>query len=526
MRLAELAAASAAVAANRARNKKRDLLSVLLKGAGSEEQRAVVAWLSGELVGGKLGVGWAELGRLDVMPAEVEKLTVAEVEHALSEIAATAGRGSSVQRRQLLIALFMRATVGEQDFLRRLMLGELRQGGLEGVMIEAVAQAAGIPSDRLRRAAMLAGDLPKVAALALSEGVESLDRVGLTVFAAVQPMLASPSDGLEESLAELCGETKTPALIEWKLDGARVQVHRDGDDVRVYTRAMQDVTASVPEVVAATLALPARRLILDGEVIALNPNGGPRPFQETQSRFATRREVEKARVEVPLSVFFFDLLLHDDRILLDQPLAERRNSLAQLVPASQRIPSLETAEPEVACTFLDDAIARGHEGVMAKSLSAPYHAGARGRAWQKVKRVHTLDLVVLAAEWGSGRRRGWLSNLHLGARDGQAGFVMLGKTFKGLTDELLRWQTEVFLERETSRDERCVRVRPELVVEIAFDGVQKSTQYPGGVALRFARVVRYRSDKTPDQADDLEAVRAIFTRDRQAASKQADAKMD
>jgi DNA ligase-1 len=514
MRLAELAAASTAVAGTRARNKKRDLLAQLLKLTSSEEQQAVVAWLSGELVGGKLGVGWAELSRLDVMPAESETLTVADVAQALSEIAATAGRGSSAQRRQLLIALFMRATAAEQDFLRRLMVGELRQGGLEGVMIEAVSLASGIAPDRLRRAAMLAGDLPKVAQLALSEGQASLDRVGLTVFSAVQPMLASPSDGLEQALVEIGGEEKVPALIEWKLDGARVQVHRDGDVVRVFTRAMQEVTASVPEVIKATLALPARRLVLDGECIALTPSGAPRPFQETQSRFATRREVDKASVEVPLSVFFFDLLLLDDEIFLDHALTDRRAALTKVVPASLLIPNLETAEPAIARAFLDDAIARGHEGVMVKALSAPYQAGSRGRTWQKVKRVHTLDLVVLAAEWGSGRRRGWLSNLHLGARDGDGGFVMLGKTFKGLTDETLRWQTEALLEREVTRDPRGVRVRPELVVEIAFDGVQKSSQYPGGVALRFARVVRYRPDKTAEQADHIDAVKAIFNRDR------------
>ena len=514
MRLAELVTASAAVAATRARNKKRDLLATLLGTSGPDEHRAVVAWLSGELVGGKLGVGWAELSRLDVMPAEAETLTVGDVERALEEIAGSRGRGAAGQRRQNLIALFMRASAAEQDFLRRVMAGELRQGGLEGVMIEAVAQAAKVPPELLRRAAMLAGDLPKVAALALSQGEGPLGGVRVTVFSAIQPMLASPGDGLEEALAETSGETKAPTLLEWKLDGARVQVHRSGDEVRVFTRALQDVTSSVPEVVAAALALPAQQLILDGETLALHPSGAPRPFQETQSRFATRRNVEEARAQTPLSVFFFDVLLHDDLILLDHPLSERRAVLASLVPASQRIPCLETAEPLVARAFLDDAVARGHEGVMVKALSSLYNAGARGRSWQKVKRVHTLDLVVLAAEWGSGRRRGWLSNLHLGARDGDGGFVMLGKTFKGLTDETLKWQTEAFLQRETTREGHVVRVRPEVVVEIAFDGVQKSVQYPGGVALRFARVIRYRPDKPVDQADDLEMVRAIFAHDR------------
>ena len=514
MRLLELVAASQAVAGTRARLKKRELLAQLLLTAAPDERRPVVAWLSGELVGGKLGVGWAELSRLDVLPADVDTLTIADVEAALSDIAATAGRGSTVRRRELLIALFMRSTQAEQGFLRRLMVGELRQGGLDGVMMEAVAHAANIEPDRFRRAVMLAGDLPTVATLALSEGVAALDRVHATVFTPIQAMLASPSVGLGEAIVELGGEARVSVMLDWKLDGARVQVHRDGDEVRVYTRALQEVTSSVPEIVEVARSLPARSFILDGETIALGAGGRPRPFQETQSRFARRLEVEAARAAVPLSVFFFDLLMVDNELWLDHPLAERRARLTALLPVTHQVPSLECNAVEPAQAFLDDAVARGHEGVMVKSLAAPYLAGARGRAWQKVKRVHTLDLVVLAAEWGGGRRRGWLSNLHLGARDPKGGFVMLGKTFKGMTDETLRRQTEELLAREVSREGHVVHVRPELVVEIAFDGVQASSQYPGGLALRFARVVRYRGDKTAEAADTIDDVRAIFVRDR------------
>ncbi|MEO6950374.1 MAG: ATP-dependent DNA ligase [Polyangia bacterium] len=523
MRLSELVAASESVAATRARLKKRDLLAELLLKAGPDERRPVVAWLSGELVGGKLGVGWAELSRLDVLAADVETLTVADVEAVLSDIAASAGRGSTIRRRELLIALFMRSTQAEQGFLRRLMVGELRQGGLDGVMMEAVAYAAKLEPDRFRRAVMLAGDLPKVAALALSEGVAALDRVRATVFTPIQAMLASPSEGLGEAIVELGGEGSSTVLLDWKLDGARVQVHREGDEVRVYTRALQEVTTSVPEIVEVARSLPARNFILDGETIALRPDGRPRPFQETQSRFARRLEVEAARATVPLSVFFFDLLLVDDELWLDHPLAQRRARLDALLPVAHRVPSLECNSQGPAQAFLDDAVGRGHEGVMVKSLSAPYLAGSRGRAWQKVKRVHTLDLVVLAAEWGSGRRRGWLSNLHLGARDAEGGFVMLGKTFKGMTDEILKRQTEELLAREVSRDDHVVHVRPELVVEIAFDGVQASSQYAGGLALRFARVVRYRGDKPVEEADTIDAVRAIFVHDRVLAVKTGDA---
>ncbi len=508
MRLHDLSEASLALAATRSRLEKRDRLAALLVAAAPEERRAVVAWMSGVLLQRKIGVGYAEVSRLEVMQAPSATLEVGEVERYFDELAAVSGRGSTTRRRELLVALFIRATELEQGFLRRLLVGELRQGGQDGVMIEALAKATSLPAEQVRRAVMLAGDLPRVAALALGQGAAGLASIAVAVFTPLSPMLASPADDLAHALAE-----HGSALIEWKLDGARVQVHRDGEDVRVFTRALQDCTRSVPEVVEAALALPLGRFVLDGETLALNERGGPRPFQETLARFSTRVGVEAARATLPLSVFFFDVLLHGDELVLDRTLEERRALLTALVPATQRIPSIETTELSVAQAFYDGALKRGHEGVMVKALSAPYQAGARGSAWRKVKRIHTLDLVVLAAEWGSGRRRGWLSNLHLGARDGD-GWVMLGKTFKGMTDETLAWQTEQLLARQTDRKGQAVHVRPELVVEVAFDEVQRSVQYEGGYALRFARVVRYRPDKTARQADTIDAVRAIFERSR------------
>ncbi len=510
MLLAQLAVVSEAVTAARGRLAKRDLIAQALREASSAERRAVVAWLSGELREGKLRVGYAEIGRLSVLPAPSSKLTLSDVEAVFQAIATIDGRGALAERRERLIALFARATAEEQGFLRRILLGELRQGGLEGVMIEAVAKAAGTSADAIRRAVMLTGDLPEVAALAMSGDAAALSRVQPAMFTPLRPMLASPSDSLDAALAEL-GEAGSTRL-EWKLDGARVQVHKRGDDVRVFTRALQELTASVPEIVEAVRALPARQLILDGETIALSAEGHPRPFQETLARFARRVDIGAARAETPLSVFFFDVLLCDEELLLDRALSERRVVLERVVPALHRVPSLETNAADVARAFFDGAIAQGHEGVMVKSLSAPYHAGSRGRSWQKVKRVHALDLVVLAAEWGSGRRRGWLSNLHFGARDPAGGFIMLGKTFKGMTDEVLAWQTEALLQRETRREGHIVFVRPELVAEFAFDDVQASPRYPGGMALRFARLLRYRPDKTADVADNIEAVRHIFVR--------------
>jgi DNA ligase-1 len=396
--------------------------------------------------------------------------------------------------------VFGRATADEQQFLRGLISGELRQGALEGVMTDAVAKASGVPLAAVRRAAMLCGAIAPVAADALASGAAGLASYGLQVGRPVQPMLASTVASVGEAVAQL-GE----AAVEWKLDGIRVQVHRDGPDVAVFSRSLDDITTRVPEIVKAAHALPAGRVVLDGEAIALRADGRPRPFQETGARAATRDPVE-----VALTLFAFDVLHVDGADLLDLPGCERHAALTAAVPEPLRIPRIETTDVGRGQAFFDDAIARGHEGVVVKSLTAPYEAGRRGSGWLKVKPVHTLDLVVLAAEWGHGRRQGFLSNLHLGARDpSSGGFVMLGKTFKGMTDELLRWQTEQFLALETTRNEWQVFVRPELVVEIAFDGVQTSPRYPGGVALRFARVIRYRDDKTPAEADTIDVVRAF-----------------
>ena len=353
---------------------------------------------------------------------------------------------------------------------------------------------------------MLAGDLPAVAETALADGAAGLDRFRLEVGRPLQPMLAKTATSVEAAMEQIEGA----AAVDWKLDGVRIQVHREGDDVAVFTRTLDPITERVPEVVEAVLALPVRSIVLDGEAIALRPDGRPRPFQQTASRAASRGDVDALRREVPLTPFFFDVLRVDDAELIDLPATERQASIEGVVPADLWVPRLVTKDVGEAQAFFDDAVARGHEGVVVKSLDAPYEAGRRGGAWLKVKPVHTLDLVVLAAEWGHGRRKGWLSNLHLGARDPDAGgFVMLGKTFKGLTDELLRWQTERFLELETHRDGITVFVRPELVVEIAFDGIQTSSRYPAGMALRFARVIRYREDKGPDEADTVETVRTL-----------------
>lgn len=470
------------------------------------EISVVVAWLSGELPQRQIGVGWAALRSLPA-PADSASLTVDSVDAAFSAIKGLAGRGSQAQRADRLRALFGAATADEQQFLRRLLSGELRQGALAGVMVDAVAKAAAVPVAAVRRAAMLAGDLPVVAAAVLTGGESALDRFTLQVGRPVGPMLAQTAATVDEAIDKLGGT----ALFESKLDGARVQVHRAGDTVSVYTRSLEDVTARLPEVVAAALALPITDLIADAEAIALRPDGRPHRFQVTASRFGTRSG-DVARE--PLSVFFFDLLHRDGTDLLDAPMTERLAALDDVVPETQRMRRLLTSDAVAAQLFLEGTLAAGHEGVMAKAPDAPYAAGRRGAAWLKVKPVHTLDLVVLAVEWGSGRRTGKLSNIHLGARDPDTGgFVMLGKTFKGMTDEMLAWQTQRFLElADGPTDGYVVTVRPEQVVEIAFDGVQTSTRYPGGMALRFARVLRYRDDKTAAEADTVAGVRAIFDR--------------
>jgi ATP-dependent DNA ligase I len=498
--LAELTATSEAVRATSARSAKVARLAETLRRMGPDEVAAGVAYLSGELRQRQIGVGWRSLRDLPA-PADGARLTVAEVDDACERIGAMSGPGSQAARRDALGGLFARATAAEQAFLRALLTGELRQGAQEGVMVEAVADAVGVPREAVRRALMLRGDLGAVAAVALAAGASGLAGIGLQVGRPLMPMLAAPGDDVDAALARI-----SPAAVEYKLDGARLQVHKRGNDVLAFTRSLDDVTARVPEVVEAVRALPARELVLDGEAIALRADGRPHPFQVTASRLGTRR----AGGEIALTPLFFDILHVDGDDLLDRTGAERAAALAALVPEAGRVPRMEVADGEQARAFLQAALAAGHEGVLVKSLEAPYAAGRRGAGWLKVKPRHTLDLVVLAAEWGHGRRRGWLSNLHLGARDpAGGGFVMLGKTFKGLTDAMLTWQTERLLSLEIARDDWTVHVRPELVVEIAFDGVQTSPRYPGGVALRFARVLRHRPDKPAAEADTIDAVLAI-----------------
>ncbi|OBH59519.1 ATP-dependent DNA ligase [Mycobacterium colombiense] len=467
----------------------------------------IVSWLSGELRQRQIGVGWAAL-RSRPPAASHASLTVAGVDATFSEIGAVSGKGAQARRAALLDALFAEATDTEQTFLLRLLGGELRQGALAGIMADAVAKAAGLPAAAVQRAAMLGGDLPAVAAAALSGAASALDAFTLRVGRPVGPMLAQTATGVADAIERHRGAT----IFEAKLDGARVQIHRAGDEVTVYTRSLDDVTARLPEVVEATLALPVDNLIADGEAIALRPDNRPHRFQVTASRFGRSVDIAAALAAQRLSVFFFDILHRDGIDLIDAPTTERLAALDALVPSAQRVDRLLTADPAEAGAFLDATLAAGHEGVMAKAPDAPYAAGRRGAGWLKVKPVHTLDLVVLAVEWGSGRRRGRLSNIHLGARDPASGeFIMVGKTFKGMTDAMLEWQTARFSELAVGgTDGYVVAVRPEQVVEIALDGVQKSSRYPGGLALRFARVVRYRDDKGPAEADTIDAVRALY----------------
>ena len=520
MLLIDVATASAKVGASSARLAKIARIAELLARAGERGDARLVAvivsWLSGDLPQRQIGVGWAALRSLPP-PAQEPTQTVAAVDAAFTEIGAVAGKGSQARRAGLVADLFAAATESEQTFLRRLLGGELRQGALAGVMADAVATAAGVPAATVRRAAMLGGDLPGVAAAALTGGETALAEFTLRVGQPVGPMLAQTATGVTEALERLGGE----GVFEAKLDGARVQIHRAGDDVSIYTRSLDDVTARLPEVVEATLALPVKDLIADGEAIALRADGRPHRFQVTASRFGRAA----SRAEQPLSVFFFDVLHLDGVDLLDEPTHNRLSALDAIVPSTQRVDRLITSDAAAAQRFLETTLAAGHEGVMAKSLTAPYEAGRRGAGWLKVKPVHTLDLVVLAVEWGSGRRTGKLSNIHLGARDPATGdFVMLGKTFKGMTDAMLDWQTARFTELavgaaeaatsgRSPTDSHIVRLRPEQVVEIAFDGVQTSSRYPGGMALRFARVLRYRDDKSPAEADTIDTVRALHERE-------------
>jgi DNA ligase-1 len=496
---------SSDVATTSGRLAKIERLAELLRSAGASEIETVIAFLTGALRQTRIGAGYSLLQRVaSASAADQSTLTLADVDAVLARLEGASGKGSAKVRESTLRKLFERATQDEQEFLFRLITGEVRQGALEGVMIEAVARAAGIEAARVRRATMLAGDLGVVARAALTDGATSLDQFAVQLFRPIQPMLAQTADDVPQAIAQL-----GRAALEIKLDGARIQAHRAGDEVRIFSRLLNDVTQAVPEVVDAVRRLDVATVILDGEAIALRPDGSPLPFQTTMRRFGRKLGVDGLKSELPLVPFFFDILYADGRTLIDDPYERRAAVLVDLIPASERPARLVTADATAGQAFYDRAVQAGHEGVMAKSLDAPYEAGSRGSAWRKIKAVHTLDLVVLAAEWGHGRRKGKLSNLHLGARDPQGGFVMLGKTFKGLTDELLEWQTGKLLDIATERDGHIVRVRPELVVEIAFNGLQASPRYPGGLALRFARVVRYRSDKTAREADTIETVRAL-----------------
>lgn len=503
VRLADVVAVSAEVGATRSRLAKVAAIAGALRLAeDAAEARAVVAFLSGAIQQGRIGAGWRTL--VDLPPPAVEpRLTVAEADMAFDRLVGTRGSGSVARRAEIITGLFGAATAAEQRFLRALITGELRQGALEGVMLDAVAKAADVPGEAVRRAFMLSGRLPETAAMALDGGASALASVRLEPGRPVRPMLASPGTSVAESIAEL-----SPCLVEYKLDGARIQVHKVGSEVRIFTRTLREITDSLPELVSLVRNLPCETVVLDGETLALTDDGRPRPFQETQSRFGSTTE-EQVRALL-LSPYFFDCLHLDGTDLIDEPLRVRNAALNQAV-GDHVIPGMVDPSAEGAEAVGVAALAAGHEGIMVKHLDSPYQAGRRGKAWQKVKPVHTLDLVVLGAEWGHGRRTGYLSNLHLGARDPDGGPpIMVGKTFKGLTDELLRWQTTEFPKYQRDRDDWTVYLRPELVVEIALDGVQASTRYPGGVALRFARVVRYRPDKDAADADTIDAIRDLL----------------
>jgi DNA ligase 1 len=549
--LDEVASTSEGVTGSPGRLAKIEQIAGLLRRASPPEIPVVVAFLSGELRQRQIGVGYAAIGELLRQPGAPDDrvwtpgslpLTVTETDAAFAAIGAVSGAGAQAERRRLLADLFSRASESERGFLVRLLSGELHQGALEGVMIEAVARAAGVAAAEVRRAHLLAGALPLIAQAALtaarttqpggkggpvslaSEGAEPAARdpvavlrsFGLQVGRPLRPMLASSAGSVSAALARL-----SPAALEWKIDGIRIQVHRQGGDVAVFTRTLDDITIRVPEITEAVLALDARAVVLDGEAVALDARGRPRAFQVTASRAGSHADVGRQRSQVPLTPFFFDLLHLNGTDLVDEPASTRHTLLAGLVPAPLLIPRLVTGDLAAAEDFFAGAVAQGHEGIVAKAPSSLYAAGRRGSEWIKVKPRHTLDLIVLAAEWGHGRRRGWLSNLHLGARDPATnGWVMLGKTFKGLTDEMLGWQTARLLELADPPQARpagdprqahgVLRVRPCLVVEVAFDGVQASPRYPGGLALRFARVLRHRPDKPASEADTIDSVRALW----------------
>jgi DNA ligase 1 len=513
MELTRLVAAVNAVRATSKKTEKTGLLASLLQQAQGRDIELVALYLAGTLPQGRIGVGWRliEQASTDLLVTDAT-LSLNQVDQTLDSIAKDEGAGSTARKIQALRGLFERAGKAEREFLAQLLMGEIRQGALEGLLLDAIAKAAHLPQAEVRQAFMFSGNIGEIARAALEQGAAGLTSFGLRLLTPVSPMLANSAEDTAEALDRM-GE----AAFEFKLDGARIQVHRQGDEVRIFTRQLQDVTDRLPEIVEWTRALPVEDILLEGETIALRPDARPHPFQITMRRLGRSKEVASIRQELPVSFFFFDCLYHSgEGSLIARSYRERTGILASAIPTPFQIPRILTQDPEEAQRFLRRSLDAGHEGTMAKSLVAPYTAGQRGYHWLKLKVANTLDLVVLAAEWGHGRRSGWLSNLHLGARDAESGqFVMLGKTFKGLTDDMLRWQTEKLLSLETERDSWIVSVRPELVVEIAFNEIQESPRYPGGLALRFARVKRFRPDKPAFESDTFQTVRALFERQRQ-----------
>jgi DNA ligase-1 len=505
MLLAKVVEVSRQVAETSKRLEKTALLAALLQQLAPEEIEPAMAFLSGSLRQGRLGVGYATLHGAMPEPATAASLEILQLDRLFAQLAGVKGAGAEQRKRFVLDEIFRHSTREEQAFLFKLMGGELRQGALEGIMLEALAKATNLPADRIRRAAMMAGGSGAIAQAVFDKGEAGLAQFDIQLFRPVQPMLAQSAEDIRSAVEEL-GE----AALEFKLDGARIQVHKSADRVVIYSRAANDVTVAVPEVVQAVRALPARDLILDGEVLSLTPDGRPQPFQVSMRRFGRKLDVEKLANELPMTPFWFDLIYLDGMPLVDEPQRVRFQELKRLTPPKNVIPHLTTGDSERAEDFLARALAGGHEGVMAKAVGSSYAAGARGQSWLKIKQARTLDLVVLAAEWGNGRRRGFLSNLHLGARDTEkGGFAMLGKTFKGLTDEMLVWQTAELLKLEVARDKYTVYVQPKLIAEIAFNEVQVSPRYVSGMSLRFARVKRYRSDKSAADADTFLAVQKL-----------------
>ncbi len=505
--LATIVATSRQVATTPARSAKARLLADCLRMLDAGEIEVAVLYLSGEIRQGRIGIGPSTLLTCVKGAALVPGLELMAVDGLLDELAKIRGSGSGARRTTALQTLFGSATRDEQEFLLRLLVGELRQGALTGVMIDAISAVTKIPLPEVRRAAMYESNLGAIARVGLEAGATGLQRFELQVMSPIAPMLAQVASDVDEALATLAGDI----AFEWKMDGARIQVHKQGSEVRIFTRGLNDVTAAIPEIADQARALPAEQLVLDGEAIAFSPSGRPLSFQTTMRRFGRRLDVARLQQELPIQAYYFDCLRCADVSLAERPARERFAVLSGIVPATQLIPRLVTRSRDAAAAFYDEAVAQGHEGLMAKSLDSPYEAGNRGASWLKIKRAHTLDLVVLAAEWGHGRRHGKLSNLHLGAFDtATQQYVMLGKTFKGLTDAMLEWQTREFQARETHRDQWTVYLRPEIVVEIAFSDLQASPRYPGGLALRLARVKRYRPDKRVEDADTMEAVRKIF----------------